>query len=81
VTGEVLTTATRLLADMQFQLEAESYPPTLVRVALERARGTAAQKARPIRASSYDDAFIDLLVEELKGVRDWLDRQGRFFTE
>jgi hypothetical protein len=63
---------------MQLQLETEGYPSGLVSVGLERARGMAAQKARPVRPSAYDAAFSDILIDELKGVRDWMDRQAAF---
>lgn len=69
-----LTTATRLLAETQIQLEAEGFPPTLVARGLERAQSSAQAKARPISPAIYGQAFLDLLVDELKGVREWMQR-------
>jgi len=77
---DVLSSVTRLISSMQLQLEGEGYPAALVSRGLERARGSAEAKARPVRPEAYGAAFQDILVDELKGVRDWLDRQVRFFT-
>ena len=78
--ADPLDTATRILADLQMQLEHEGYAGPLVTAGLERARSSAAKKAAPIRPEVYNAAFLDLLVAELRGVRSWLKREHRFLT-
>ena len=74
----VLEAATRMIAATQLELEAKGYAPSLVRVGLERARGSAQYKAQPISAAIQGQAFLDLLRHELVKVEDWIQREKRF---
>lgn len=65
--------ATGLLAAKGAELEAKGYPPRLVELALERARGSAEQKTAPIRGSIRTEAFCDILAAELAKAETYID--------
>lgn len=77
-TGQMLETATRMIAATQFELEAKGYPPSLASMAVERARGIAQYKSEPISPEIRGRAFLDLLGHELRKTEDWTLRQQRF---
>lgn len=63
-----------IIAATQLQLVAEGYPPGLVSMGIERARGMATSKARGIRDEVYELAYRDMLIYELSTVKDWVER-------
>jgi len=75
---DVLPAVTRMLSDTQLQLEAAGYGASIVRMGIERARGTAASKAQGIRPELYASAFQDILAHELSHVESWIVRQLAF---
>ena len=74
----VLEAATRMIAATQLELETKGFAPSLVRAAIERARGVAQYKAQPISAAIQGQAFLDLLRDELTKAEDWVQRQKKF---
>lgn len=61
-----------ILTMTQLQLEHAGYPPGLVQHAIDRARGMAEYKARPIRETIRGQAYLDILVDELAGAEKWM---------
>lgn len=78
VSPSPLEQATRLIADAQIGLEIRGYPPRLVRNAIERARGAAVAKVAAVSPAIRDQAFLDVLKGELKGVEQWMQQVESF---
>lgn len=69
--ASLLEEATRCLSLTQLELEAKGYPPGIARAAVMRARGIAEYKTRDISPSIREQAFLDILVAELRKAETW----------
>lgn len=73
-----LNRSTQVIASAQLELEGKGYPPRLVTLGIERAKGAAESKSAPINPAIRGQAFHDLLLYELRGVEQWIIGQQKF---
>ena len=59
------------MALAELELEAKGYPPGIVRVALERAWGTAKFRSADVLPPIHDEAFLDILNAEIGRAEGW----------
>ena len=69
--------AVALLASAELELQAKGYPPSLIRAALARARGTAEYMAERLSEHIREQGFVDLLTREITKAEDWLVREQK----
>ena len=76
---DTLTQALTLSVEREVELIAKGYPEATVRVAISRAQGTAQAKVRAIRAGIRDEAFLDILTDELSRAEAWVKQAAAYF--
>ncbi|RJO60345.1 MAG: hypothetical protein C4542_09645 [Dehalococcoidia bacterium] len=73
-----LENAVGLIMRYELELEVKGYPPALVKMAIDRARGTAMHRVAPISEAIRDQAYHDILAHELQDAEAWIVRQQEF---
>lgn len=77
----ILERAAGLMADEHFRLTSLGLPSAAVSAGLERARGTATFRTKPLSADIRDRAFLEILVHEISKVEAWCKGTLAYFDE